>query len=43
MKNDLAVKKEHKFSNGVCYMPSTYIPSLSLVLVHSYRQPDTTH
>ena len=43
MKTDLAVKKEHKYSNGVCVTLSLYIPSLSLVLVNFYRPPDTTY
>ena len=42
LRSDLAVMKEHKFSNGVCDTLSLYIPSLSLVLINFYRPPDTS-
>ena len=42
LRSDLAIKKEHRFSNGVCDTLSLYIPSLNLVLINFYRPTDTT-
>ena len=43
VRSDLAVKKEHRFSNGVCDTLVLFIPSLSLALINFYRPPDTTY
>ena len=42
LRNDLAVKREHRFSNGACDTLSLYIPSLNLIIINFYRPPDTT-
>ena len=42
LRSDLAVKREHRFSNSVCDTLSLYIPSINLVLVNFYRPPDTS-